>query len=141
MAGEAPAEVAIPEWAAGTVAVLCTAEVHAIPVSTAVRLSDSVVAFGLGKRRGSLERLRSDARCSLTVVAEDVACTLYGTAQEAGEVAGVVAVRLTVLRVVDHMTADFRIDAGVAWAWTDRDAEARDREVRAGIAGIHPGSG
>ena len=133
----------VPEWPAGTVAVLVTGEDrHAIPVSTAVRLSADVVAFGLGRRRGSLERLRSSPACSLTIVCgENVACTLYGSAHEAGEVEGIVAVRLTVERVEDHMTDDFRIDAGVAWAWTDDEAKARDRDVRSGLAEFHPEPG
>jgi len=125
---------AVPEWPAGTVAVLVTAEVHAIPVSTAVRVGERAVALALGARRGSLARLRGDPRCALVVVcAQDVACTLYGTAAVTGEVAGVVAVRLDVDEVVDHMTADFRIDAGVSWAWTDEAAAERDAAVREGL--------
>lgn len=131
----------VPEWPAGTVAVLCTAEAHAIPVSTAVRLDDSTVVFGLGGRRGSLARLRADPACSLCVVAGGVAVTLHGTAEEAGDVAGIVAVRLHVERVVDHMTPEFRIDAGVAWEWTNARARERDAAVRAGLCELHPGSG
>lgn len=123
----------IPEWPAGTVTVLVTADVHAIPMSTPVRVGDRTVRFGLGRRRESLARLRDDARCALVVVAADLAVTLYGSAREAGEVEGVVAVEMDVDEVVDHMTPDFRIDAGVAWEWTDADAAARDAAVRRGL--------
>lgn len=117
---------------------LVTAGVHAIPVSTAVRVGESTVRFGLGKRRGSLERLRRDSRCALVVVAEGLAVTLYGTAQEAGEVEGIVAVEMEVSEVVDHMTPLFEIHAGVAWEWTDEDAAERDRAVRSGLGELRP---
>ena len=122
----------IPAWPDGTVAVLITGG-RGIPVSTALRIDDTTVRFGLGRRRGSLERLRANGRCGLVVVADGVAVTLYGSAREAGEVAGVVAVEITVDEVVDHMTPLFRIDAGVAWTWVDEDAAARDAAVRSGL--------
>ena len=124
----------IPSWPAGTVCVLVTGEDrHAIPMSTPVRVDDSTVRFGLGKRRGSLSRLREDPRVALAVVAEGVAVTLYGTAAESGEVEGVVAVTMHVDAVEDHLTDDFAIRAGVDWEWTDDDAAARDRAVRDGL--------
>jgi hypothetical protein len=123
---------ALRDWPEGTVCVLVTGT-RAIPVSTAVRVDDTTVRFGLGRRRGSLARLRDDAQCALVVIAEGVAVTLYGTAREAGEVGGVVAVEMDVREVVDHMTEDFAIRAGVAWEWTDAAAAARDHEVRAGL--------
>jgi len=122
----------IPEWPPGTVTVLVTGS-RAIPMSTAVRVGDRTVRFGLGRRRGSLARLRADARCALIVIAEGVAVTLYGSAREAGEVEGVVALEMDVDEVADHLTPLTRIDAGVAWEWTDEDAAARDAAVRRGL--------
>lgn len=124
----------VPSWPAGTVCVLVTGEDrHAIPMSTPVRVDDRTVRFGLGKRRGSLERLRADGRCALAVVAEGLAVTLYGSARASGEVEGVVAVEMLVDEVCDHLTDDFVIRAGVDWEWTDDDAAARDRAVRDGL--------
>ncbi len=125
----------IPDWPEGTVTVLVTSGAHAIPVSTALRVGDTTVRFGLGKRRGSLARLRDDPRCALVVVAEGLAVTMYGSAREAGEAAGVAGVEMTVDEVTDHMTPRFRIDAGVAWEWTDDEAAARDRDVRRALRG------
>lgn len=129
----------IPEWPPGTVAVLSTAgdAPHAIPVSTAVRTSAATVHLALGSRRASLERLRADGRCALTVIAEGMAVTLHGTATAVGEVEGAVAVRLDVERVQDHMQPTFAIDGGVAWRWTDDPAAAKDAAIRAGLASLH----
>ncbi len=127
----------VPEWPIGTVAVLSTSGVHAIPVSTAVRTSAATVQFALGSRRGSLERLRLDGRCALTVIAEGMAFTLYGTATEAGEVEGAVAVRMAVERVQDHMEEAFAIKRGVFWHWLDTDAAEKDAAIRAGLASLH----
>ncbi len=125
----------IPDWPDATVAVLTTAgeEPHAIPVSTAVRTGDREVRLALGRRRESLARLRRDPRCALTVVAAGVAVTLHGRAAETGEAAGVVILTMSVESVQDHDTPLFEIDAGVAWRWTDAEAERRDAEVRAAL--------
>lgn len=128
----------VPEWPVGTACVLSTGggAPHAIPVSTAVRVSDSAVVLGLGARRESLRRLRAEPRCALTVLAgPDLAFTLLGVASVvADDVAGVVAVRLDVDAVQGHMTPDFTIAAGVDWRWTDDAAAARDAELRAALA-------
>ena len=121
---------------AGTACVLTTAGSHAIPVSTAVVVSDDVILFGLGRRRESLRRLLEDPRVALTVMSAGQAFTAHGTATEAGEVAGIQAVRLDVERVQDHMTERFAIRSGVVWEWTDAEAEARDAAVRAGLADL-----
>ncbi len=121
----------------GTACVLTTCGAHAIPVSTAVVVSDRVVRFALGKRRESLSRLRADPRVALTVMSSGQAFTLHGTTVEAGEVAGVVAVRLDVELVQDHMTDAFEIRSGVVWEWTDAEAQARDAEVRTALASLH----
>lgn len=129
--------VRVPEWPEGTAAVLSTAGdgPHAIPVSTAVRVSERTVHLALGRRRSSLARLREDPRVTLTVMAgPDLAFTLHGTATVvADDVAGTVAVRVDVERVQDHMTADFTIEESVRWRWTAGEAERRDAAVRAGL--------
>lgn len=133
----------LPQWAPGTVAILATAgdAPHAIPVSTAVRISDTRVAFALARRRLSLARLREDPRCAFALLAGgDVAVTLHGVAvvlQDPMEVADrVTALALDVHRVQDHGTPRFVIDDGVRWRWTDPEAEARDAEIRAALRGL-----
>jgi hypothetical protein len=120
----------IPDWPPGTVAILCTAGPHAIPVSTALREGPDTVLLALGPRRGSLVRLREDPRCALAVIAGGVAVTLRGRATEIGEAAGTVAVRLEVEAIDDHDQPTFAIEAGVSWRWTDAEAERRDAAVR-----------
>ena len=130
----------LPEWPAGTVAVLSTGagegEPHAIPVSTAVRRSERVLVFALGLRRESLVRLRADPRVALTLLAAgDLAFTALGraTVEEEGE--RVAIVRLDVSRIQDHGNDTFVIDDGVQWRWTDPDAERSDAAVRARLRG------
>jgi len=131
--------VEIPDWPPGTVAILATTGPdgpHAIPVSTAVRTGPTTVLLALGRTRGSLERLEVEPRCALAVIAAGVSVTLHGRASVAGEAAGTVAVRLEVDAVHDHDRPMFAIDAGVAWRWTDAEAEQRDREVRAALRAL-----
>jgi len=45
----------------------------------------------------------------------------------------VAAVALDVERIQDHGQPRFEIQAGVAWRWTDEEADARDREIRAAL--------
>jgi hypothetical protein len=130
----------LPRWAPGTVAILATAgdAPHAIPVSTAVRISDTRVAFALSRRRLSLARLREDPRCALALLAGgDVAVTVHGVVtvvQDPMEVADrVAALALDVARVQDHGQPRFVIEEGVRWRWTDPEAEARDAEIRAAL--------
>ena len=69
----------LPDWPAGTVAVLPTGagEPHAIPVSTPVRKGPRTVVLALG--RESLARLYEDPRCALTILAAgNVAATAIG---------------------------------------------------------------
>ena len=49
---------------------------------------------------------------------------------------GVVAVALAVETIQDHMQPRFAIDAGVAWRWTDVDAEEADAAVRAALRAL-----
>ena len=123
----------IPDWPPGTVAILCTAGPHAIPVSTALRAGPDTVLLALGPSRGSLARLRADPHCALAVIADGVAFTVRGRATEIGEAAGTIAVRLAIEAVDDHSQPTFAIEEGVRWRWTDADAERRDAVVRAAL--------
>lgn len=133
----------LPRWAPGTVAILATAgdTPHAIPVSTAVRVSDTRVAFALSRRRLSLARLRADPRCALALLAgDDVAVTVHGVVtvvQDPMDVSDrVVALVLDAERVQDHGQPRFVIEEGVRWRWTDPEAEARDAEIRAALLAL-----
>ena len=130
----------LPEWPPGTVTILSTTggAPHAIPVSAAVRAGPHRVLLGLARTRSSLARLRTDPSVALTVVAEGVAVTAHGRARVVEEqlTEGVVAVAIDVERVQDHDRPTFEIRGGVAWRWTDGEAEARDREVRAALEAL-----
>jgi hypothetical protein len=123
----------LPRWPPGTVTVLATAAgaPHAIPVSTAVRAGDHAVLFALAPRRVSLARLRTDPRCSLAILAEDIAVTAHGRATVVTELHGVIALRLDVERIQDHDQPTFVMEAGVRWRWVDDDARERDARIRA----------
>jgi hypothetical protein len=123
----------LPDWPEGTVAVLSTHGPHAIPVSTATRVSDTIVHLALAHSRDSLARLRDDPRCALTVIAPDTAFTAYATATVAGQDDRVAHVRLDVHEVADHRQRTFLIEAGVRWRWTDDEAEQADASVRAAL--------
>jgi hypothetical protein len=130
----------LPAWPPGTVAVLATGgpAPHAIPVSTCVRSGPRTIHLALALRRESLARLRRDPRCALTLVAADVAITAHGRAaivEDPMTVSDrVAAVRLDVERIQDHDQPRFEIEAGVAWRWTDPQAEADDAAIRAALA-------
>jgi hypothetical protein len=126
---------ALPDWPAGTVAVLSTGAgpAHAIPVSTAVRSGPATIHFALGLRRESLARLREDPRCALTVLAAGVAVTALGTATVVEGTDRVAFLRLDVEVVQDHDQPTFEIEAGVRWRWTDGDAAHADAEIRAAL--------
>ena len=126
----------LPEWPAGTVAVLATAGPHAIPVSTATRADDATIHLALAHSRDSLRRLREEPRCALTILAAGVAVTAYGAASVVDEDERVAYVRLDVAEVADHDQPTFELDDGVRWHWTDDDAEAGDAQVRARLSGL-----
>ena len=137
------ARAALPAWEPGTVGVLTTAgePPHAIPVSTAVRLGPGRVALALARTRASLERLRTDPRCALTILGGgDVAFTAHARAtvvQDPMAVAdNVVAVVLEVDDVQDHADPRFTIEGPVAWRWTDAGAAERDAAIRAALADL-----
>jgi flavin reductase (DIM6/NTAB) family NADH-FMN oxidoreductase RutF len=131
----------LPEWPDGTVATLSTGggEPHAIPVSTIVRAGEATVLFVLARSRESLARLRSDARCALTILAEGVSVTAIGRAVvlDAEISDRVVAVRMDVERVQDHAQPTFEIFEGVRWRWTDSDAERADAALRDALRGLN----
>jgi flavin reductase (DIM6/NTAB) family NADH-FMN oxidoreductase RutF len=134
-------DAVLPEWRAGTVAVLSTVggAPHAIPVSTAVRAGPRRVLLALARTRESLARLRADPRCALTVLAAgDVALTAHGRATVVQEplagAEGVTAVAIDVEAIQSHADPRFRVDDGVRWRWTDPEAERRDHAVHAALA-------
>jgi len=114
----------LPHWERGTPGVLCVSGPHAIPISTAVRVSGERLLFAVGRNRETLCRLRREARVAFCVLGEDVAFTAYGRARvvredlESADTA--VAVELCVERVQDHL-ADGRTEMldGARWRWTE----------------------
>jgi hypothetical protein len=128
----------LPHWPAGTVAILATGAgaPHAIPVSTIVRAGPRTVLLALAHSRESLARLREDPRCALAILAADLAITVHGHAEVVNDLGRVVAVRVDVDEISDHARPEFTIDAGVAWHWTDDDAQRADAEVRAALEAL-----
>jgi hypothetical protein len=133
----------LPEWPPGAVVVLSTGggAPHAIPVSTAVRAGPRRALLALASTRESLNRLRADPRCALTVLAAgDVAFTAHGRAtvvQDPMEVAdGVVAVAIEVDAVQSHGDPRFAIDEGVRWRWVDPGAAERDAAIQEALRGL-----
>ena len=124
---------ALPHWPEGTVAVLTTHPAHAIPVSLALRAGDRSLVIGLAPRRRSLELLRADPRCAITVLARGIAFTAHGRAVAFSDPDPVVAVRIEVDTLADHDAPAFEIDAGVTWRWTDETASDRDAAARAAL--------
>ena len=123
----------LPHWPEGTVAVLTTHPAHAIPVSLALRAGDRELLIGLAPRRRSLELLRADPRCAITVLTRGIAFTAHGRAVAFSEPDPVVAVRIEVDTIADHDSPAFEIDAGVSWRWTDETASDRDAAARAAL--------
>jgi len=133
----------LPEWAEGTVAILSTGAgaPHGIPVSTALRAGPRTVFLALALRRESLDRLRTDQRCALTILdGRDLAFTAHATATIVEEPMAVsdrvAAVRLDVLAIQDHGQPRFTIEAGIRWRWTDAQAERDDAAIRAALTAL-----
>jgi len=124
---------ALPHWPEGTVAVLTTHPAHAIPVSLALRAGDRELLIGLAPRRRSLEHLRADPRCAVTVLTRGIAFTAHGRAVAFSEPDPVVAVRIEVDAIADHDSPAVEIEAGVSWRWTDETASDRDAAARAAL--------
>ena len=133
----------LPDWPEGTVAILSTGAgaPHGIPVSTALRAGPRTVFLALALRRGSLDRLRTDPRCALTILdGRDLAFTAHATATIAEEPMAVsdrvAAVRLDVLAIQDHGQPRFTIEAGIRWRWNDAQAERDDAAIRAALTAL-----
>jgi hypothetical protein len=131
----------LPEWPAGTVAILATAGPgpHAIPVSTALRAGPRTILMALAASRESLARLRGDPSVAVAIVAEDnLALTAYGVAVPLQDAMpdGVVAIKVAVERIQDHRRPAFVIEAGVRWRWTEARERERDAEVRTALEKI-----
>jgi hypothetical protein len=123
----------LPEWAQGTVGVLCAAGPHPIPVSTAVRAGDDRLLFALGPGRETLARLRENPRAAFCLMAEGLAFTAHGFVSVVREEmeAGTVALALEVDHVQDHIDPRTELLSAVGWRWADQDADEVDRRVRA----------
>jgi hypothetical protein len=135
-----PAEASADEPLAGTDPARARPPVvwpHAIPVSTALRTGPRSVVLALGRRRGSLARLRDDPHVALAVIAPGVAFTAQGlatvTADPLPGAERVTAVTIAVARIQDHDHATFAIDDGPGWHWTDDDARQADAATRAAL--------
>lgn len=132
--------VVLPHWPTGTVALLATTAPDGaprpIPVSTAIRASDTRVLLALGLRRTALQAVRDRPPCSLALLAAgNVAVTLHGRGSVIAEAPagaeGIAVVAVDVHEIQDHTTDRFVIADGVQWSWIDEDARARDAAVRA----------
>ena len=121
---------ALPDWPEATVTVLTTRPAHAIPVSTAVRAGAREIVLGLAPSRRSLEHLRADPRCAVTVLAAGLSFTAHGRAVELTDPDPLVLVRIAVETIADHDQPTFEIEAGVSWRWTDETAAERDAAAR-----------
>jgi flavin reductase (DIM6/NTAB) family NADH-FMN oxidoreductase RutF len=130
----------LPHWPEGTAGVLSTVAggaPHAIPVSLVLRAGPRELLVGLAPRRGSLENLRAEPACAVTVMAAGgVAFTAHGRAVAFEEAAAVIAVRVEVERIADHDHPTFAIDDGVRWRWTDQKAIERDGAARSALRAL-----
>jgi hypothetical protein len=129
----------LPDWEPGTAAILSVHGPHAIPVSTATRVSGDRLLFALARRRDTLERLRAEPAAALTVVAEGLAFTAHGFAavvrEEMLAAPAVAALELRVRRIDDHLEgARTEILAAPAWRWTTDAAAEADAAVRAELS-------
>ena len=131
----------LPDWEPGTAAVLSVSGPHAIPISTAVRLSGDRLAFALGRGRHTLARLRREPAAAVCLFAPGQAFTAYGDAtvvrEELEASAGAAALELRVDRIQDHLEgARTEILAPVGWRWTADEAAEIDAKIRAELAGL-----
>lgn len=131
----------LPQWEDGTPAIVCVAGPHAIPVSTAVRVSGRVLRFALGGGRNTLARLRSDPSVAACILGEGIAFSAYGISEvvrdELESAPTVAAVELRVEEVQDHL-ADGRTEMldGARWRWLDRDAAEVEPRIRAELRAL-----
>jgi hypothetical protein len=130
----------LPDWPAGTVAILVTggARPHAIPVSAVLRAGPRRILIGLAHSRESLARLRRSPEVTVAICAPAVAVSVDGRASVVVEeiVKGVAAVAVDVEQIHDHDRPTFTLHASVAWEWTDEEAARRDGEVQAALRNL-----
>ena len=131
----------LPDWPSGTAAVLSVHGPHAIPVSTAVRLGPDRLAFALARRRETLDRLREHPHAAITLLAEGLAFSAYGTVtvvREALDASDRVAgLELRVERLQDHLEgARTEILAAPDWRWTENEAAETDAAIRAELEAL-----
>ena len=125
----------MPHWEEGTPAIVCVAGPHAIPVSTAMRVSGSVLRFALGGERETLSRLRESAEVAVCILGEGIAFSVYGRGEVVRELEsapGVVAVEVRADRIQDHL-ADGRtaLVDGARWRWLDPGLAESEPRIRA----------
>jgi hypothetical protein len=119
----------LPQWEAGTPAVLCVTGPHPIPVTSYVRVADDRIVVALGSGRETLARLRADPAVAFCVLGRGVAFTAHCRAavvRESMQAAPAnTAVELRVERLQDHL-ADGRTEIldGAPWRWSDQEAAA-----------------
>jgi flavin reductase (DIM6/NTAB) family NADH-FMN oxidoreductase RutF len=127
----------LPNWPAGTVAILVTggARPHAIPVSAVLRAGPRRLLIGLARSRESLARLSRSPEVTVAICTRDVAVSVDGraTVLESDLVEGVAAVAVEAEAIHDHDRPTFALHAGVAWEWTDEEAARRDAAVQAAL--------
>ena len=125
----------LPQWEDGTPAIVCVAGPHAIPVSTAVRVSGRVLRFALGGGRETLARLRSEPAIAVCILGEGLAFSAYGSGEVVREglacAPGVAGVELQVERLQDHL-ADGRTEMldGARWRWLDPKLAESEPQIR-----------
>ena len=126
----------LPQWEDGTPAIVCVAGPHAIPVSTAVRVSGSVLRFALGGERETLRRLRENPAIAVCILGEGIAFSAYGSGEVVREglrsAPSVAGVELRVAEVQDHL-ADGRTEMldGARWRWLDPGMAESEPRIRA----------
>jgi hypothetical protein len=116
----------LPEWPAGTIAVLCTTDggPHAIPVAAPVRADDQRVLVSLERTRGSLARLRENPQVALAILSGgNLAFTALGRARIVQEsmpdALDFVAVELDVEKIEDHRSTGVAVESGVRVQFAD----------------------
>jgi hypothetical protein len=121
-----PKRKPLPEWPEKTIAVLSTQneEVHAIPITSPLRIGDRQILLRLKRRRESLSRLREHPKVALTIFAKgNLAFTARGPARVVQEpMLGApmfAAVAIDVENIDDHRQRDLVVDSGVSLDWTN----------------------
>jgi hypothetical protein len=120
----------LPEWPEKTIAVLSTQneEVHSIPITAPLRISDHQILFRLRRCRRSLARLREHPKVALTIFGKgNLAFTARGPArvvQESMIVApAFAAIAIDVENIDDHRQREFAVDSGVSLDWANERTE------------------